>query len=585
MSKTHKLFSFAILLMLVLVPVLSGCSTPPTPTAAPPAQPTTPPQPPTSAAPSQPTALPTAGSFNPTEAPAQPTQAPVAEAPKVGGKMIYAAAQQPDTLDIQKSGFGITCNVSSWIGATLVTKNFEGKYIPYLADSWTISEDGLTWTIKLNQKVKFQNGDPLKAQDWVYTIERAKDPATKSPITKGLVDPITKAVATDDYTLTLTLDKPFYPLLENLTSCYMVPYSKKAVEAGGENYGRNPVNAGPYVFKEWKADEYILLERNPDYEWGPKYFDGANTGPAYIQQIEYRVLPEYATQLAGLQSGDIDLIYPEAKDVPSIQAQGDKTVSRFVSTATFHLIVNESKPPFDDLNVRKAFALAIDRQAIIKLATDGAGLELRGPLSPSVVGYDPNVEKVGFGFDLEQAKQLMQQAGYTAGSDGMLQKNGQPFKITLKTPTINYYVKISQILAEQWKKLGVAVDIQQFEWGTLSPQYLSGDFQIGTLEVGWPEADILYLWFHSSQIGTFWGPQVGDPELDKILELTRTSTDPVKRQEYVNQAQDYIAKNLLLIPILAMPSFNALNNRVVGAKFSEFLDNYGTFNSAYITGS
>ncbi len=583
MSALRKFLGFVLLVLLATTPVLTACQPAATPTTAP-GSPTTAPvsptQPPAAAA----TPLPTAGSFQPTEAPsAAPTEAStVVPVGAMGGKFVYATAEQPDTLDIQKSGFGITWNVSTWIGGSLVTKDVNGNYIPYLAESWTISPDGLTWTLKLRQDVKFHNGDPLRAQDWVYTINRAKDPATKSPVTKGMVDPIKTATAEDDYTLVLTLEKPFYPMLENLTSEYLEPYDQKAVEAEGDNYGRNPVGVGPYKFKEWKADEYILLERNPDYQWGPKYFEGANPGPAYFDQMEYRVLPEYATQLAGFQSGDLDMIYPQPKDADAIKAQTDKTLTVTPSTATFHLIVNEKKAPFSDMNVRKAFAMAIDRQAIIKVVTNGMAVEIHGPLSPAVTGYDPNVEKVGFGFDLEQAKQLMQQAGYTYGADGMLTKDGQPFKVTLKTPTIDYYVKISQILQQQWKTLGVTTDIQQFEWGTLSPQYISGDFEIGTLEVGWPEADILYNWFHSSQVGTFWGPQVGFPELDALLEKTRTSTDPTERQNYVNQAQEYIAKNLLLIPILSMPSLVAINNRIQGAKVSPFLSPAATIMSAYL---
>lgn len=504
------------------------------------------------------------------------------EGPAVGGRFVYAATQQPDTLDIQKSGFGITNNVSTWIGGSLVAKNIEGQYIPYLAESWTISDDGLEWTLQLRDDVLFHNGDPLRAQDWVYTIERAKDPDTGSPVTGGLVAPVTEVSAPDDYTLVLRLDEPFFPLLENLSSGYLQPYSQRAVEEAGDDIGRNPVSVGPYKFKEWRQDEYIILERNPDYTWGPEYYEGANTGPYYFEEVEYRVIPEYAAQLAALQSGAIDMMYPQAKDVETLLGQGNITAEQFVSTATFHMIVNTEVEPFDDLNVRKAFTMALDRQAIINVATNGTATEVHGPLTPSVVGYDPAVEDAGYGFDLEQARALMEEAGYTYNDEGMLELDGEPLAITLKTPNIDYYVRISQIAVEQWRDLGAEVAIEQHDWGALSPQYAAGDFQIGTLEVGWPEADILWLWFHSSQIDTYWGPRMNDPELDRLLDLTRTTTDPEERQEIVSQVQARIAENVLLMPILALSEYTAVNDRVVGEQFSPFFGTAGIFASAYI---
>ena len=146
--------------------------------------------------------------------------------------------------------------------------------------------------------------------------------------------------------------------------------------------------------------------------------------------------------------------------------------------------------------------MATNRQQIIDVVTLGEAVELHGPMSPSVIGYDPAVEEHGFNYDLEGAKAAMEEAGYTYDLDGkLLTPDGQPFTLVLKTPTIELYVKVAQILQTEWADLGVDVTIEQYEWGTLSPQYVGGDFLAGTLEIGWPEADIDYMRVHSSQIG------------------------------------------------------------------------------------
>lgn len=237
------------------------------------------------------------------------TQAPAAAGPKVGGNLVYGLWANPDTLDTQKTNFGVMDAVMSRVGASLVAMDVNGKIIPYLAESWETSSDGLTWTFHLKQGVKFHNGDPVTAQDWVYTIQRMQDPATTSP-TAGMVEPITNVEAVDDNTLVMTLDKPFYPILDTLAlSSYLGVLSKAAIDAAGTDYGTGEggvVGAGPYRFKEWVQDEKIIIQRNPDFTWGPVYYEGCNTGPYYIDTIEFRIIPDYATSLAALDSGDLD---------------------------------------------------------------------------------------------------------------------------------------------------------------------------------------------------------------------------------------------------------------------------------------
>lgn len=431
--------------------------------------------------------------------------------------------EQPDTLDIQKSGFAITSGVLGWLGGSLLTKDMEGNYIPYLAESWDISEDGKTYTFKLRQDVKFHNGDPLTANDWVYTFDRATAEDFVSPVTADLLSALAGWEATDDYTLVITLDEPYFPILNTFTyGDYLAPYSKRAVEEAGDDYGWTTVTSvGPYMFKEWVNDEKIVLTRNPDYNWGPKVYEGANTGPYHIETVEYRILPDYTTQLAAFQAGEITAFSIQAKDLPAFENNPDFQLLTDLTTGYYYVIWNLEVWPFDNLLVREAFSMAVNKQTIVDVVGKGYGVTLDGTLSPSQLGYCADVEGTGLKFDLEGAKAKLEEAGYTMNSStGIYEIDGKPLSFVFKSLTPETYAQYSQILVEMWRQMGADVKIEQFDWPTASPMYTDGDYVMGTLHYAWPEADMLHMMFHSSSIGG------STSHASRILNLTLCSNQP-----------------------------------------------------------
>jgi len=493
------------------------------------------------------------------------TPEPAAEEAAVGGTLIIAASTEPDTLDVHKSGMGIMSTIMSKIGASLVAQDpFTGEYVPYLAESWDISEDGLTWDFTLKKGVKFHDGTPLTAQDYAWSFNRATDPATQSPVTAFMLSYLASAEALDDYTLRLNLKSPSFPLMSSLSEiAYCSPLPQAAVEELGDQFGRQPISVGPWKFKEWKTGEKIVLERNPDYNWRPPFMKG---GP-YIQTIEYRFLPEYATIVAGLEAGELDLGGIESKDVQRIQDINKFQIIESVRAGMNPYIqINASKPPFDDLRVRKAFNLAVDRQTLIKVVTLGRAVEQRGPVTPATSGYWPGIEEIGYGYDLAQAQALMAEAGYVAGSDGILEKDGQPLELALQTSPTN--VKVTEILQQQYKALGVDLEIEQLESSTLVGNVLGGEYQIAAFGFNAGEVDILVEVFGTADIGGIDIPKSNDSKLAELLAATRTTMDPVKRQEVVNAAMTHIVEQALAIPLYTPKSFSALSTRVKEAVIS-----------------
>lgn len=530
------------------------------------------------------TALPQA-----TSSPVPPTQIPSTQAPptptatpKVGGTLVIATTDEPDTLDCQVSTLGISTDICGLLNAGLVKIAPDGTVVPYLAEKWDISPDGLTYTFHLRNDVKFSNGDPMTANDFVYAYDRASTYAPAKVQTGAMLQPVSSWKALDDYTLQFVLTAPYFSFM--YTVAYggeMGPVDKKAVDQWGDQYGRHPVGVGPYVLKEWDTGEQVVLESNPDFDWGPSY---AHQGPPYIETIEYRIIPEYSTIVAGLQSGEIDYIDQglQAKDVDLIQKTGQFNIYQPLYQGLMpYLQLNSSKPPFDNLLVRQAFNLAIDRDKILQLAVDGKGQVTYGPISPSVLGYWPGMEDYGYHYNLDKAKALMQQAGYTYNADGMLEKGGTPLTVVMNTRSDqDLWVKTAEILADQYKALGVNIQIQQQDSGTNNTDVLANNFVCSVFAYNISDADVLVPLFASDQLNLGM-PTPADKTLDDLLTQSRTTIDPTQRQGVLDEVYKRMIDQAYLVPIFVPTTFYPLRNTVKGAVLVPLLATV-YFDDAYI---
>jgi peptide/nickel transport system substrate-binding protein len=515
------------------------------------------------------------------EKPVVVTATPVPpEMPQVGGTFVMALTSV-GTLDAQYTSQGDEMVITNLLGSTLVAKDVEGNYVPYLATSWTTSDDGLIWDFTLRDDVKFHDGTPLTAQDYAWTFQRMLDPENTSP-QRGRAVAIASAEAVDDYTLRLTLNAPYPVLLEQLSNTGVFqPLLQSAVEASGEDYGRNPVGVGPYKFVEWQTGERVVIERNPDFDWGPPFVE--NRGPFYIQTMEFRLIGEPATVLAGLEAGELDYASVLPTDLQRIEDTGAFQIIETVDQGMYPALhMQVQKPPFDDILVRQAFNYAIDKDVLIKVVAEGQAVPQYGPLSPNMKDYWPGVEYVGYGYELDQAKALMEEAGYTYNGEGMLEKDGEPLKVVLKA--YPQFTKLAEVLQEQYKALGVDIEIELVEPGILFGQVLAGEHELAVFGYTASESDILYRWFHSSRSNALNLAWASDPELDRLLDLTRNTVDPDKRLEWVNEVQKYIVEQAYVVPLYAPKSFWALSNRVKGATQAplELLLLKAFLNDAYI---
>src|SRR5207253_8620687 len=247
---------------------------------------------------------------------------------------------------------------------------------PMLATGWKVVND-TTWEFALRQGVKFHNGEPFTAQSVKATFEYMLDPATKSHYnTAAYWKPVKEVQVVNDYTVRIVTEKPFPSVIDHvsLTNLLILP-AKALKDLGPQKLAEKPIGTGPFKFVEWKRDERLVLERNPDY-WA---------GPADASRVTFRFIPEFSARMAALLSGEIDIM----KDVPphaveAIEKSGRATLRATVSSRINYLALVNLKPgPMQDLRVRRAMSHAVDVDELIKQVLKGRASRMCGPLAPA----------------------------------------------------------------------------------------------------------------------------------------------------------------------------------------------------------
>ncbi len=466
-----------------------------------------------------------------------------------GNALVAGIAEEPDTLDPQKTNTAVTAVLLRYAGDTLIMKDLDGKYVAGLAKSWKESEDGLTWTFELKDGVKFQNGDPLDAEAVKASIERAMDPDTQAGVAGSLFSEVKEVRAPSEKTIEIRLKQPFSVFEANIADPRAAIVNVEAAENMGDKFGRTPVLTGPWKVAEWSSGESIRMERNPDYSWGPGF---AHDGPAHIPELTFRIMTDNATRIAALQSGEIQMTDVPPVNVDQLRESGDYQLYDYLRNGVgLFMEFNVNKEPFDDPLVREAMNYAIDKEPIVNAALRGLGQPACGPLPPSIEGYWQGVCEYAPSYDPEKAKSLLSEAGYQPGPDGTLRKDGKPLEFTLFIMPEDTWTQSAQLVQQQLKEdMGIKMEIQSFEFGTLLEKAKAGEQQAHLMGYTYTNPDILYLWFHSSNIGEGLNlSHVDDPKLDAMLEKSRTTVEEDAQDAIYRDIQRYIIDESLWVPL------------------------------------
>ncbi len=483
------------------------------------------------------------------------------EEPKPGGTLVWGLNAEPPNLDPHGSVLINAKFILDYIVETLIVFDNELRVQPHLAESWWVSEDGLTWEFKIREGVRFHNGNPADAHAWAYSLKRFKE---KSPMSSQLAV-IKEVTAPEDYILRLQLTRPEPRLLELLMQPWTCVLDPEYVEAMGDRFGIEGVNGtGPFELEEWVRGERIVLRRVEAYQHGPAW--RSNQGPAYVDKVEFRVIPEASTLIFELTKGEVDItldIPPSKLDV--LEKYENISVVEKLLDRTYTLVMNCSKAPLTDSRVRRAIAAAIDRKPIVAVAFRGHGEPAYIMCPKAAAGYpasgiEQEVISHYQGTDVALAKSLLEEAGwFDLDKDGVREKDGQKLKLSLWSTTEETFVLIAQIVQAQLAEVGIATELATIEPGTYYGMVAAKpEYDLCLRASGYPLAiDNIYYQYYSKNIGAsnFTRYDYGlAPQIDEWLDKARSLPTAEERYAAFAEALRLIGEANICVP-LAYPTY------------------------------
>jgi peptide/nickel transport system substrate-binding protein len=491
--------------------------------------------------------------------------------------------EEPDTLDPQTTNAAQARMILRYAGDTLVdiAPSANGEIVPGLATSWHSSANGLTWTFDLKSGVKFQNNDPMNAAAVVASFQRAMSPNTKAGSVSAVIKPIKTVTAVGATTVVFDLKQPYSLFLQNLADPSASIVDAKVADSEGSKFGRAPVLTGAWKVTQWVSGDHITLTRNPAYNWGPPF---AGNGPAKLQTLTFRIIPDSATQVAALESGEIQALAAVPTDnIKSFDANPNFTNYKYLRLGVgLFLEFDVNKAPFNDIRVRKALAYAIAPQQLVNVALLGQGSVACGPLPPSIPGYWSGMCNYAPKYDPSRAKALLAQAGWKPGPGGVLEKNGAPLNFTLySSATPATWNTSAQLLQQQLKAVGIGMTIQNLEFGTLLSKAQAGADAAHLMGYTYNTADILDLWFRSTNSGAGLNlSHIKDPHLDSLINAYQTQTTAAGRNAALAAVQKYITDLALWVPLWNDEQDIATTKQLQGVQLSN--QGYLILNQAHL---
>ena len=418
-------------------------------------------------------------------------------------------------------------DLASLVFSGLTRLGPEGRIFPDLAESWEISEDGLSYTFKLRRDVNWHTGAAFTAEDALFTYELLADPDLPSDSRLGQLWRQVSCNAPDEFTLICELSAPFAPFL-SFTSIGLLPKhileGTSAATIHDSPFNQAPAGTGPFRLAQLDQSKAIL-RANPTY-YGER--------PA-IDEIEFRFFPNPSTAAAALSRGEVQglLLGPTASQEDFDLLTSSQGLRAYTSNRTLILMLflNNSQPPFDDKALREAVALSVNVDDLIGDLLGGRAVRADSPIVPGTWAYNPQLEPRPH--DLEAARELLDEAGWEMSDDGVRQKDGKELRISLMTDQDPLRIAIAQMVANQLAEVGIQVAVTPQD-ADLRREFLA-PHQYQAAIFGWdpgPDPDPYLVW-HSSQVeppdnGNIAGYQ--NEDADRVIEEARQTTDLDKRQ-------------------------------------------------------
>ncbi|MBK9180060.1 MAG: hypothetical protein IPM45_10940 [Acidimicrobiales bacterium] len=444
---------------------------------------------------------------NDDEGPAADVTTTTVGEPQAGGTLVVGLEAETDGFDPTQNRWAISgLAVAKTIFEPLVAVAADGSIQPYLLESIEPNDDATVWTLRVRPGITFHDGTPLDAA----VVKANLDLSMASITTTGalIFGPVESVEAIDPMTVEIRMSESWYPFPASLLGQfgYMASPAQLADRDGGP---RAPVGTGPFVFESWQRDSQLTVVRNADY-WRESL--------PYLDEITFRPLPDEGTRYNAVTTGAVDVVVTgNGAAMEDLGDDPDYTVAEYRGNEAINVIFNTAAPPFDDVRVRRALALATDREAVNAVSGGGVRADADGPIAPTSEWYAPT----GYpAFDPDEARRLV--AEYEA-------ETGTDLAFTLNMPAAPQTLQFAQLLQAEWKDVGADAEIVPVDQQTLISAVVAKDFQAsGWRSFEFLDPDSLYPYWRSGGVNF---TQLVDPEVDAALDAGRSSPDRATRQE------------------------------------------------------
>lgn len=485
-----------------------------------------------------------------------------------GGSIVYGLTLTPSGIDPHidaSSELGIPLTS---VYDPLVWLTPDGTFVPGLAKSWEVSEDGLVYTFRLREDVTFHDGTPFNAEAVRFSLDRIADPETQSRKARGMLGPYDRTEIVDDATVRVHFEEPYAPFLASLSTVYLAMVSPAAVDEWGDEYQFHQVGTGPFVFEEYVPKDHLTLVRNPEYDWAPSFM--GHEGAARLEKVTFRFYTDPATRVLALESDEADVM-GEIPPQDAVRLDEDLDYELMpvpVPGQPLQFFMNTRRTPLDDLRVRRALIYAVNRPAIVETVFKAYSRVAYGPLNRSTPGYDPAVEGT-YAYDPEKAVELLEEAGWTdTDGDGIRDRDGQPLSLETILMGWGYIPEVGQMLQDQLKQVGVGVDSRQTTFSNALGDVADGSYHLVPFLFSNSDPDILRTTFHSSNVdGGFNWSKVSDGQLDAWLEEGKQALSEAERMEIYAQIQQHIMEQAMILPIRDYVNLNAASDDVKDLRY------------------
>lgn len=452
----------------------------------------------------------------------------------------------------------------------LVAADADGKKYPGLATAWTVAPDNMSVTLKLRQDVTFHDGTKFDAEAVKFTLDTIADPATGSQGAVDIMGPYAGSEVLGPYEIRIDYKRPFPSAIDSLSENELSIVSPTAVKTlGNTGFAQAPVGTGPFRFVEWEKGKQVVMERNPDYNWAPEFYD--RSGPSAVARIIHRFIPNAATRVAALEAGEVQLTdLTPPLDMRRLKDSGKfQTMVGVASGVPLSLMLNVSRGPLQDIKVRQALMHSVDRERLTDNLFFGLAKAAWGPISSATPGYWDGVEQY-YRYDLEKAATLLDEAGWTMGANGTREKDGQPLQVyypTLLEP------ETSVALQAAVKASGIDLKVENVTKAFQDELILSNGYDAAGIRWVHNDPAVLRIPFHSQNIpepGKFkfnW-MRWANPELDETLAAAAAAGSAEERQDLYAKAQKIIMDAAVFFPIHDQIQSIAMSGNITGARFA-----------------